>query len=105
MKNHHILGAMKFKVHLQNFSKSINKGRIWWYNILRDKEVSISYILRIYNITEGYVLLNYNLILMKRENTEPILGVKIIEWKKFIDDFGLSIEANPSRVVKNNPCF
>ena len=29
----------------------------------------------------------------------------IIEWRKFIDYFGLSIEADPSRVVKNKRTF
>ena len=39
---------------------------------------------------------------MKRENPELILAVKIIEWRKFIDYFGLSIESNQSRVGKKN---
>ena len=43
-----------------------------------------------------------NLVSLKRENTEPILTVKIIEWRKLIDYIGLSIEADPSTVGKDN---
>ena len=32
----------------------------------------------------------------------PILTVEIIEWRKFIDYFGLSIEANPFKVGKKD---
>ena len=39
------------------------------------------------------------------ENVESILTVKIIERRKFIDYFGLSIDANPSRVGKKNIHF
>ena len=39
---------------------------------------------------------------MKRGNPEPILIVKRTEWRKFIDYFGLSIEVDPSKMVKNN---
>ena len=46
-----------------------------------------------------YVLITAKLVALKRENTEPILTLKGTEWRKFIDDFGLSIEADPSRVV------
>ena len=59
-----------------------------------------------YNIFYGLILLlrifllTSNIIFLKRENTEPILIIKIIEWRKFIDYLGLSIEANPSRVGK-----
>ena len=42
---------------------------------------------------------------MKRENPGPILAVKIIEWSKFIDDFGLIIEAELFRVGKKNVYF
>ena len=56
-------------------------------------------------ITEGYILLTVNLVAMKRENPEPILTVKINEWRKFIDCFGLSIEAYSSRVGKKNVYF
>ena len=41
----------------------------------------------------------------KRENTEPILTVKRTEWRKFIDYFCLSIEANPSKVSKKKMYF
>ena len=63
---------------------------MWWYNILGDNEVIISYILHLDRITAGYILLTADLVALKRENSEPILTVKIIEWRKFIDYFGLS---------------
>ena len=75
---------------------------MWCYNILGDNEVSISDILQLDTITSGSVLLTTNLVALKRGNPEPILTVKIIEWRKFIDYFGLNIEANPSRLGKNN---
>ena len=45
-------------------------------------------------------MLTADLILIKRVNIEPIFTAKIIEWIKFIDDFGLNIEADPSRMGK-----
>ena len=84
------------------FFQSLDKGIMWWCNILGDKEGSISYILWFDPITEGYFILTSNIIFLKEENPEPILTVKIIEWRKFIDYFGLSIEANPTRVNKKN---
>ena len=76
-----------------------------WYNILGDKEGSLSHILRFDTITEGSDIITANLVALKRENYEPILIVKRTEWRKFIDYFGISIEADPSRVVKKNVCF
>ena len=87
---------------LAEFFRSINKDRMWCYNILGYNNESISHILRLDNITVGSVLLTSNLVAPKRENPEPILTVNRIEWEKFIDYFGLSIQANPSRVGKNN---
>ena len=73
---------------------------MWWYNILGDKEGSISHILRIYPITAGSILLTVKLVALKRENSEPILTVKRTEWRKFIDYFGQIIKDDPSRVDK-----
>ena len=73
---------------------------MWCYNILGDNEVSISDILQLDTITSGSVLLTNNLVALKREKPEPILTVKIIEWRKFIDYFGLNIEANLYRLGK-----
>ena len=70
------------------------------YNILRDKKGIISQILQLDHIYPGSILLTANLVTLKRENPEPILTAKIIEWRKFIDYFGLSIEAHSSRVKK-----
>ena len=73
---------------------------MWWYNILKDNEGSISHL--------------YGLVLLllcftrcqphfsERENPDPILTVKIIEWRKFVDYSGVSIKADPSRVDKKN---
>ena len=87
---------------LAEFFRSLNKIRLWWYNIIGDNKGSISYILQIGTITVGSILLTTNLVELKRENNDPILAEKIIEWRKFIGYFGLSIEADPSRVGKNN---
>ena len=73
---------------------------MWCHNILRYKKGITPHILQLDTITSGYVLLTANLVVMKKVNTDPILIVKIIEWWKFIDYFGLSIEAGPSKVVK-----
>ena len=78
---------------------------MWCYNILVDNNGSISYILQLDPFTTGSILLTADLIALKRENTESILAVKIIEWRKFIDCFVWSVEANPSRVDKNNIYF
>ena len=64
---------------------------MWCYNILGDNNGSISHLLKLYPIAVGSILLTSNLVALKRENTEPILTVKIIEWIKLIDYIGLSI--------------
>ena len=73
---------------------------MWWYNIIWDKNGFISHLLQIDPITTGSILLNFNLVELKRENIDPILTVKIIVWGKFIYYFGISIEAHPSRLEK-----
>ena len=78
---------------------------IWWYNIIRDKKGSISYLLRLETITAGYVLIDNNLVAPKRSNHETILTEKITEWGNFTDYFGLSIEADPYRVGKKSVYF
>ena len=78
---------------------------MWWYNILGDNKGGISHILWRYHITAGSVLITDNLVALKGGNCELILAVKIIEWGKFIDYFGLSIESNPYRVGKKNVYF
>ena len=78
---------------------------MWWYNIVGNNSGSISHISRIYHITAGSILLTANLVAPKRENSEPILIVKRSEWRKYINYFGLSIEADPYRVFKNNIYF
>ena len=47
--------------------QSLNKGRLWWHNILGDNKGSISYILRLYTITARSVLLTTKLFEMKRD--------------------------------------
>ena len=78
---------------------------MWWYNILRGNEGSISHLLRIYPITEGSISLSAALVALKRGNPEPILIVKITEWMKLIDYFGLSIDTDLSKVGKLNAHF
>ena len=70
---------MKFELHFQNFFLSLDKGRMWWYNILGDNDRSISHISRIDPITVGSILLTVKLVALKRENYEPILIVKRTE--------------------------
>ena len=73
---------------------------MWWYIILGDNEGSISHILRLDPITAGSILLTTKLVALKRGNFDPVLTVKRTEWRKYIDYFCRSIEANPSRVGK-----
>ena len=47
--------------------------------------LEILHILQLVPITPGSILLNYNLVAQKRENPEPILTVKRVEWRKFVD--------------------
>ena len=54
---------------------------MWWCNILGGIEGSISYLLWYDPIPPGSDLLTSNLIFMIRENPDPILTVKRIEWK------------------------
>ena len=93
-------GCHRVQSALAEFFQSLDKGRMWCYNILDDNEVSISDILRLGTITAGSVLITTNLSVLKRENHELILKVKRTEWRKFIGYFGLSIEADLSRVGK-----
>ena len=78
---------------------------MWWYNILWDNGGSISHLLRLGPITEGSILITNNLVSLKRVNSELILIVKRTEWRKFIDYFGLSTEADPSKVGRKNVHF
>ena len=75
---------------------------MWWYNtrILGDNKGSISHLLRHDIISSGSILLTVKLVVLKRENYEPILAVKKTECRKYFNDFGQSIEADPSRVGK-----
>ena len=98
-------GCHEVQSALAEFFRSLEKGRMWWYNILGDNEGSISYLLQLDPITVGYVLLTDNLFALKRVNPELTLTVKRTEWRKFIDYFGRSIEANPSKVGKKNVNF
>ena len=98
-------GCYKVRSALAEFFQSLDKGRMWWYNILGDNEGSVSDILRLDTITLLYVLITDNIVAPERENPEPNLTVNRTEWRKFIDCFGLSVEADPSRVGKNNVDF
>ena len=78
---------------------------MWCYNILGDNKGRISYMLQLDPITAGSILLSAKIVAPKRENSEPILTFKRTERRKFIDYFGPSIEADPSRVGKKNIYF
>ena len=78
---------------------------MWLYNLLGDNKENISDLLRLDTFIVGFALLTDNLVELKRENPYPILSVKIIDWRKIIDYFGESIEADPSRVGKKNLCI
>ena len=78
---------------------------MWWYNICGYKKGIISDLLRLDTIPEGSVLITTNLVALKRGNPDPVLTVKRTEWRKFIGYFGLSIEADPSKVGKKNVYF
>ena len=77
---------------------------MWCYNILGNNKGSISLLLQPYLINTGYFLLTDNLVVLKRENTEPILTFQIIEWRILLF-FGRSIEDNPYRAKTNNVYF
>ena len=98
-------GCHEVQSTLAEFFQSLDKGRIWWYKSLGDNERSISNILWPDPINTGYFLLASNIVFLKRENPDPVLKVKITEWRKYIDYFGLSIEEDPPRVGKNNVYF
>ena len=54
---------------------------MWCHNILGDKKGSISHLLHIDPIGPGSVLLCYKLVVLKKENPEPILTFQIIECR------------------------
>ena len=72
-------GCHEVQISLAEFFQSLDKGRIWWYNILGGNKGSVSYLLWFDTITEGLFLLNSKIFFLKRKNPEPILTVKIIE--------------------------
>ena len=78
---------------------------MWCCNILWDNNGSSSHLLQLSPITPGSVLLTSNLVALKKENPEPILTDKIIEWRKFIDHYGLIIQSDQSRVGKKKLYF
>ena len=70
---YHIMGAMKFEANLQIFHQSLDKGRMWWYNVLGDNKGRISHILGFYLINKGSVLIALILFSLERVNYDPIL--------------------------------
>ena len=59
----------------------------------------------LYYITAGYIVLTANLVVPKRENYDPVSILKRTEYWKFIDYFGLCIDADTSKVGKKNVHF
>ena len=78
---------------------------MWCYNILGDNKGSISHISQLVSINTGSILLTDYLDALRRGNSDPTLAFKRIEWRKFIDYFGIGIEADPPRVGKKNVHF
>ena len=74
---------------------------MWWHNVLGDNKGIISHLLWLDPITADSVLLAAKIFEMKRENPEPTLIMKIIEWSKLIYCLGVIIEAGASSVGKN----
>ena len=92
-------------MHFQSFSKVSKRavcGATIYLGITREE---YHVFLRLDTITAGSILLTANLVALKRGNSEPILIVKRTEWRKFIDCFGLIIEAKPSKVGKKKVYF
>ena len=58
---------------------------MWWYYILGDNGGIVSDILRVDTITAGYILLAVKIVALKKVNSEPILTVKITEWRKLLN--------------------
>ena len=75
---------------------------MWWYNILGVNKGSISHLLRLDTIIEGYILHTNRLVELKREKSKPIVIVKRTEWRKFFGYFVPVFEAKPSIVGKKN---
>ena len=72
-------GCHEVRGSLAEFFQSIDKGMMWWYNMLGDDGGSISHLLRIGPINAWSVLLTAKIIFLKRGNIETILTVKTIE--------------------------
>ena len=88
-------------MHLQNFSKVLTREGCSVAIYLGIKWNHLTP-LQLDPITAGYFLLTSNLFALKSEKYKTILTGKIIEWAKFIDYYGLSIEADLTRVGKKN---
>ena len=82
--------------------QSFDGDRIQCYSILGDIKGSISYLLQLGPITVVSAIFTSNLVAQKRENPEPILTLKRTKWRKFVDYFDRSIEADPCIVGKKN---
>ena len=58
-------GCHEVRSALVEFFQSLDKGRMWWCNILGDNEGSISHVLQIDPIDSGSILLTHNLVALK----------------------------------------
>ena len=65
---------------LAEYFWSLERGRIWCYNILGNNKGSISCILWIDHISAGSILLTIKLVAPERENTESIVNIKSCYW-------------------------
>ena len=98
-------GCHEVQSALLEFFFSLDKSRIWWYNIIGYNKGSTSHLLRLDPITVGSTLFTVKLVAPRQENSEPISTVKRTELRKFIDYFGRSIEADPSKAGKKKIYF
>ena len=69
-------GYHKFLSAHSEFFQSLNKGRMWLYNITEDTKGRISHLLWIDLTTSWHVKLAADLFALKRETFETIIEVK-----------------------------
>ena len=97
-----ILGATKFEVHFHIFSEVFTGavyGGTLYLGIIR-KSYKIFYGLIL--LLQGLFYSLLKLFALKRNCFEPIITMNITKRRKFIDYFGISNRADPSRVGKKN---
>ena len=64
-------GCHEVRSALAEFFQSLDKGKMWWYNIVGDNKGIISHLLRLGLITAGSVLITADLVTLKGEIMSP----------------------------------